>query len=237
MNRIRKLIYKIFIVEMLVVGCSNSTPIPTPLFTPSVQQMDNSPFTGIPCAAPCWRGFEVGKSNENDVTAILPSLNFIKQDSIQMYRTSMPGINGTYGPGVNVVAECVNSSNTCLDLEIVNDVLTRIVVGLNYEIAVDKVIEYLGNPDSVGVAPIGGEYYVCEVHLVWVDSGLDIVSIFKAQESIELVEKYCDVVYETGKVPSSMLISEARYLSDSELGAIMSPASSNTFFEFTGTIP
>lgn len=174
---------------------------------------------------------------KKDVIAPLPSLNFIKQDSIQMYRTSMPGINGTYGPGVNVVAECVNSSNTCLDLEIVNDVLTRIVVGLNYEIAVDKVIEYLGNPDSVGVAPIGGEYYVCEVHLVWVDSGLDIVSIFKAQESIELVEKYCDVVYETGKVPSSMLISEARYLSDSELEAIMSPASSNTFFEFTGTIP
>lgn len=210
--------------------------MPTPTVTPLPEQMDKSLFTGAPCAAPCWHGLEVGKSNENDVIATLPSLSFIKQDSIQMHRTSMPGLNGTYGPGVNVVAECINSTNTCLDVEIVNDVLTRIVVGLNYEIAVDKVIEYLGNPDSIGVAPIGGEYFVCEVHIVWIKNGLDLVSTFEAQESVEAVEKYCDVVYETGKVPSSMMILEARYLSDAELGAIMSPASSNTFFEFTGTI-
>jgi hypothetical protein len=220
-------------------GCINytPTPIPTPIVTLSLEQMDKSPFTGIPCAAPCWRGLEVGKSNEKDVIAILPSLNFIKQDSIQMYRTSMPGINGTYGSGVNVVVECINSSNACLDLNVVNDVLTRIVVGLNYEITVDEAIEYLGNPDSVGVAPIGGEYFICEVYLVWKDNGFALVSTFEAQKSINAVEKYCDVVYETGKVPSSMLIFEARYFSATELNAIMSPDGSNTFFEFTGTIP
>lgn len=218
-----------------IFGCADNT-IPEPSSTPSPEQMDNSPFTGIPCAAPCWRGLEVGKSNENDVITILPSLNFIKQDSIQVYRTSMPGINGTYGPGVNVVAECVNSSNTCLDLEIVSDVLTRIVVGLNYEITIDKAIEYLGNPDYVGYGIIG-ERFVCEVYLIWDGSRLVLASRFEGVQGSDVAEKNCYAVRDTGKVLSSSLISEARYLSDSELGAIMSPASSNTFFEFTGTIP
>jgi hypothetical protein len=220
-------------------GCINSapSPVPTPIVTLSPEQKDDSPFTGVPCSAPCWRGLEIGRSNENDVIAVLPTLEFIKQDAIQMYRTSMPGINGTYGPGVNIVAECINSTNTCLDLKVVNNVLTKIVVGLNYEITMDEAIEYLGEPDSIGVAPIGGEYFVCEVHIVWVSSRLDLVSTFKAQENIEAVEKYCDIVYDTGKVLSSMFISEARYLSASELAAIMSPESSNTFLEFTGTIP
>jgi hypothetical protein len=223
------------VVSIFVFGCANNTT-PEPSFTPLPEQMDKSLFTGIPCAAPCWRGLEVGKSNENDVMAILPSLNFIKQDSMQIYRTSMPGINGTYGPGVNVIAECINSSDTCLDLKVVNDVLTRIVIGLNYEITVEKAIEYLGNPNYVGYGIIG-ERFVCEVYLVWDSGRLVLVSRVEGVEGSDVAEKNCYTVRDTGKVLSSSLISEARYLSEAELDALMTPSSSNTFFEFTGTIP
>src|SRR5687768_15252429 len=163
----------ITLIEISLFGCISYAPtsIPTPIVTPSSDQIDKSPFTGIPCAAPCWRGLEVGKSNEKDVVTLLPTLNFIKQDSIQMYQTSMPGIKGTYGPGVNVVAECINSSSTCLDLKVVNNVLTRIVIGLNYDITVDKAIEHLGDPDYVGYGILGVRF-VCEVYLVWDNSRL-----------------------------------------------------------------
>lgn len=231
--------HQIIVISMMgifVFGCSNPTPIPAISYTPSIEQMDKSPFTGVPCSAPCWQGLEVGKTHENEVIVLLPTLTFIDQNAIQMFRTSMPNYDFTASAlGVNIIANCIDSDQECLNLKIVDDILTKIVVVFNYKIKADEGIGYLGNPDYIGVAPIGGEYFVCEVYLVWIDNGFALVSTFDAQKSIESVEKYCDAVYETGKIPSSMLLLEARYLSPAELGAIMSPESSNTFFEFTGT--
>jgi hypothetical protein len=195
--------------------------------------MDKSPFTGIPCAAPCWHGLEVGKSSESDVIAVLPTLTFINHDSIQMYRTSMPGIDKTYAPGVKIVASCPQSSKECLKLTVVDDILTKIVVGLNYELKPDEAIGYLGNPDYIGVAPIGGEIFICEVYLIWSGSRLVLASTFEANKDPDGIEKYCNVVGDTGKVPSSLLISEARYLSEAELNALL--LGTGKLFEFTGT--
>ncbi len=68
------------IIGILLFGCMTSRPtaIPTPAFTPSPDQMDKSPFTGVPCAAPCWQGLEVGKSSESEVTSVLSTLTFIR---------------------------------------------------------------------------------------------------------------------------------------------------------------
>lgn len=169
--------------------------------------------------------------------AVLPKLTFVDRETIQTFQVSMPDIDGVYGSGVLIEASCANSVQQCLSLGVIDNVLTRIIVGINYDINVSEAIQHLGNPDYVGESPIGGEYYICEVYLVWKDDGLALVSTFEAQKSVEAVKKYCNFVYETGKVPSSMLILEARYLSPAELGAIMSPEGSNTFFEFTGIVP
>lgn len=227
------------VIGVFLFGCMSSTPttISPPIFTPSPEQMDKSPFTGIPCAAPCWQGLEVGKSSESEVTSVLSTLTFINQDSIQIFRRpSMPDYYlKDFGPGVEINASCINPRTECLVLTTANDVLQKIIVRLNYEIKPDKVIEYIGVPDIVGVAPIGGEIFICEVYLIWKNSRLVLASTFRADKDINGVEKYCNIVRDTTKVPSSLLISEARYLSDAELNSLL--LSTNKFFEFSGTIP
>lgn len=226
------------IIGILLFGCMNSPPTTTstPIFSPSPEQIDKSPFTGIPCAAPCWHGLEVGKSTESEVISVLSTLTFISQDSIQIFRRpSMPDYYGEdFGPGIEINANCINPRTECLVLTTSNDVLQKIIVMLNYEIKPDQVIEYLGNPTIIGVAPVGGETFVCEVYLIWKNSRLVLASTFRADKDLEGVEKYCNIVRETTKVPSSLLITEVRYLSDAELKSLL--LSTNNFFEFSGTI-
>ncbi len=227
----------LMLMGMSLIGCVNHTPTPvTPIVTLSPEQMDISPFTGIPCAAPCWNGLEVGKSTEKDALEVVSTLKFINQESVQVYRRpSMPDYYiKDYGPGIEIDANCINSEETCLNLTTANDVIQKIVVRLNYEIRPDKAITYLGIPDVIVVAPMGSEIFVCDVDLVWKNNRFVLTSTFRADTDLEGVKKYCDVVLDTGKVPSSLLISEARYLSDVELNALLAYGK---VFEFTGTIP
>jgi len=235
--RITRQISIMGIMGLLLYGCVRTTSASTPPYTPSPEQMDMSTFTGTPCAAPCWQGLEVGKSTEKDVFEVVPILSFINQESVRVYqRPSMPDYYGKlYGPGVEIVASCINSEKECVNLTTANDVLQKIVVGLNYEIGPEKAIEYLGAPDVVAVAPVGGEIFICEVYLIWKNSRLVLTSTFRADNDLEGVKKYCDVVRDTAKVPSSLSISEARYLSATELSALLS--GTGKFFEFTEIIP
>lgn len=181
------------IMSFFLFGCMGSIPttIPTPVFTPSSDQMDKSPFTGIPCAAPCWHGLEVGKSTESEVTSILPTLTFINHETIQTYHVSMPNYNySASAPGVLIEASCANSGRKCLTLSVIDNVLTDIEVGLNYDIRADQAIGYLGNPNYVGYDNIGSERVICEVYLVWNDSRFVLASRFEGVESSNDVEKY-----------------------------------------------
>lgn len=225
------------ILGSFLVGCIKytPTPMPTPTLTPSPEQIDKSLFTGTPCAAPCWHRLEVGKSTEKEAIAVLPSLTFIDQKSVQIARRpSMPDFYvKLYGPGVEIFANCANSDRNCLYLTTANDILQKIIVGLNYEIRPDEAIEYLGNPDYVGYATVSSEKVLCEVYLVWKNSRLVLATSFPDSEG---AEKYCDVVRDEGKVPASLQILQARFLSGVELDSLLSTGFS-TFFEFTGTIP
>lgn len=225
------------IMGIFLSGCIRNTPtlIPTPTFTLSPEQMDKSLFTGIPCAAPCWHGLEVGKSTEKDATMILPTLAFINQKSIQIFqRPSMPDYYMKLsGPGVEIIANCVNSEKECLEMTTANDVLQRIIVGLNYEIGPDEAIGYLGNPDYVGYDDFSAERVMCEVYLVWSSNRLVLATRF--EDSVG-AEKYCYVVRSESKVPASLPILEARFLSNAELDAKLATGTGK-FFEFTGTIP
>jgi hypothetical protein len=136
------------------------------------------------------------------------------------------------GPGVAIIANCANSDRICLLLFTANDILQKIIVGLNYEIRPDEAIEYLGNPDYVGYAIIGSEKVLCEVDLVWRNSRLILATKFDSSVGME---KYCDVVRDEGKVPASLQILEAQFLSDPELDSLLSTGFS-TFFEFTGVL-
>jgi hypothetical protein len=220
-------------IGIFILGCTSLTV--TPVYTPLPEQIDKSPFTGVPCEAPCWYGLEVGKSNESEVVAVLPSLTFVDQESIQMYRRpSVPDYYvELYGPGVEIVGDCVNSNKDCLALTISNDILQEINVKFNYKIKPTEAINFLDDPDFIGYANFGTERIMCEVYLIWSKKRLVLTSRF---EDFDGLEKYCNVVRDEEKIPSSLLISEALYLSDVKLSILLSPVTGK-IFEFTGTIP
>ena len=138
-----------------------------------------------------------------------------------------------YGPGVEIVADCIDSEKECLEMTTANDVLQKIIVGLNYEIKPDEAIGYLGNPDYVGYDDFSAERVMCEVYLVWSSSRIVLATRF--EDSVG-AEKYCYVVRDEGKIPASLQILEARFLSDTELNFKLG-TTTGKFFEFSETIP
>ncbi len=212
---------------VFLFACSKSTPSPS--------QMDKSPFTGIPCAAPCWHGLLVGKSSENDVMSTLPTLTFIDQNTIQVFKGSRPTLNyETFAPGVEIDASCIQPSQQCLQLTVAADILTSIVVKLNYEIKVDEAIRYLGNPDYIGYLDLGAEKIMCETYLIW--SSKQLVLASETFEGPKAVEANCGMVRDTSEIAPGLLISEVRYVSSSTIEAMLS-THSGKFFEFSGTLP
>lgn len=220
------------ILGALLSGCSDIIP-PTPL----PDQMETSPFTGIPCAAPCWRGLVIGKSSESDVRSTMPTLTFIDQNSV--YYHSMPSMNtfedpSVFGEGVEISANCINSKKICLTVQVVGNILTDISIVLNYQINVDGAIKSLGNPDYVGFDRAGGEQIACRVYLIWSEKRLVLAS--KIFEGIDANEKNCYVIYDSGKISSSLLVSEIWFPSPGSIKMLQSSAAS-AFIKFSGTTP
>ena len=210
--------YGLLICLLLLTGCTQATPLPSV----TIDQIDRSLFTGNPCTAPCWHGLEVGKSSESEVVSTLQKLNFINQDTIQINRGSV---------NAEIIADCIVPVKECLKFDIANDILTKMVVGLNYEMRVDEAIEHLGEPHYLGISATEGDTFACEVYMIWRNSGLVLASTVAANS--EQVEKHCEVVRNTGKIPSSLLIAEARLISGVELITLLT--SNGQFFDFSGT--
>lgn len=227
-----RLICQIVIMSIIgryLFGCSAPTPTPLP------DQMDKSPFTGIPCAAPCWQGLVIGESNENDVMSTLSMLTFINQNTIQIFRGgTMPGIDpSVYAQGVEINANCIYPEKQCLMVRVVDNILTEIVVAMNYEINVSEALGYLGNPDYIGYQNLGAEKIICEVDMVWSSGQLVLASEkFQGNDAIE----NCSAVRDTGKTTSSLMISEVRFMSIRAIEVLLS-SPAGEFFEFSGTIP
>jgi hypothetical protein len=211
---------------ILSFRCSTATPLP--------EQIDKSPFIGIPCAAPCWQGLEIGKSSESEVISTISNLTFIDQDTVNFHRMSMPGLDSsTYAPGLEITADCINPNKQCLMIDVVDDILTEIELVFNYSINVDEAIGYLGQPDFIGYRNLGAEKILCEVNVVWKDKKLILSS--KVFEGYYEVEKNCGVVRETGKTKSEITITVARYKSAAAIERLLFIGDKD-FFEFTGTI-
>lgn len=231
----RYLFYQTFILVMIgvfLVGCSGFGDTPTP----SSAQMDRSPFTNIPCAAPCWHNLLIGQSNESDVMSNLPTLTFINQNTINVHRMqSLPSLNPSiWGSGIEITARCVNVTKQCLTIRVVENILTEIVTVMNYDIKVDESIKYLGNPDYVGFDRAGGEQMACKIYLIWKNKQLVLSS--RVFEGADAIEKNCYVIRNTTKVSAGLLISEARYTSIGTIESLLS-SSASEFFKFTETVP
>jgi len=198
--------------------------------------MDKSPFTGIPCAAPCWYGLEIGKSNESDVISKIQALTFIDRNSVYIHHMSSMSTYDdprVFGEGVEVRANCINTGNQCVTVQVVNNILTEISTLLNYQIKVDKAIKYLGNPNYVGFDRAGGEQIACRVYLIWSEKQLILAS--KIFEGLNASEKNCYVIREVGKLSPNLLVSEVRYVSTATIKELQA-SSASEFFEFTGTL-
>jgi hypothetical protein len=212
--------YILLICILVLTGCAHATPLPRAAIA---DQIDRSLFTGNPCAAPCWHGLEVGRSSESEVMSTVQKLNYIDQDTVQITRNVS---------GVQIIASCASPAQECLKFDVANDVLTKIVVDLNYDMRVDEAIQHLGDPHYLGVSAANGDIFACEVYMIWRNSGLVLASPFAANSAE--IQKYCDVVRDTGKVPSSLLITEARLISGIELVTLLT--SDTRLFSFSGTL-
>lgn len=216
----------IILITGLLTGCSQ--------FKCSYDQMDRSPFTGIPCDAPCWHGLMVGKSTESEVMAVMTTLPFLDQDTIVIHRIAfMSALDPTVnGPGAKIIASYVCPRKQCLTVSVVDDIVTGIEIVLNYEIHLKEAINYLGDPDFIRYQMLGAEVVTCEIQLIWKNRQLVLVSdAFHASE----LEKYCWFVRDTGKTVPSLVIAKVKYLTPGEIEILLSP--SITLFKYSGTIP
>jgi hypothetical protein len=219
------------VIYALLFGCSVSTP------TPSIEQMDKSPFTGDPCAAPCWHGLVIGESSENEALSKIPTLTFIDPNSIQLFReNSAPGLDpkdSNYA--AQIIANCITVEEQCLVLRTESYILTEIELILNYEVTVQDAIRYLGVPDYIGYQKLGVAHDVlCELDVIWVSKQLILASeIFESYEAVER----CGAVRETGKVESNLLISKVIYKTEGAIEILLEDGSRVGFFEFSETNP
>jgi hypothetical protein len=212
-------LYGLLLCVLFVSGCSGLLLRETP----PAEQVDRSLFTGVPCAVPCWHGLEVGRSAEDEVISTLQKLDYIDQATVQINRRSS---------GVEIIANCTSPARECLKFNVADDVLMKIVVGINYEVRADEAIEQLGEPHYLGVSAAEGEMAACEVYMIWRTSGLVLASTFDTNS--DEAEKYCDVVRDTGKIPSSFIIAEARLIAGLELVNMLT--SGDQLFTFSGTL-
>jgi hypothetical protein len=181
--------------EMILLGCSGfGNAI-------SSDRMDKSFFTGMPCAAPCWYGLEIGKSNESEVMDVLATLKFVDQNEIHVQ----------YGDNEkSISAGCaLQPEKICASLDIVSERLRSITSYLNYKTTIAEAIKYLGNPDKVGYSIRGVEKINCVIQFAWVERQLVLTSTPLSGK------KGCDIsitAFRTGLTDAGLEIGTVDYL-------------------------
>jgi hypothetical protein len=181
--------------------------------------MDKSAFTGIPCAAPCWYGLEIAKSDESEVVSTLKSLGFIDQETLKIKSTSGPGFDPKMTvPGKWITADCLRPKTHCLDVDIADGRLRDIKSTLNYKITFEEVLKNIGNPDKVISTNYSAEVIACYIRLVWIQKQLVLVSKrFPGRKGCS----YSETAASTGLVDATLEIAEVDFLPNEEINQII----------------
>ena len=204
-TKIRIIILSVYLLAGIsLFGCGGDIASIDP------ELIDKSMFTGVPCAAPCWHGLEIGKSNKSEVLSVLKTLSFVDPETIRIIPTSMPGSDSeNWISGERMIVNCKKSGMPCLVLNVVEGRLRDIRSILNYKMTFAEVLEYLGSPDKVGFTVCCPEAMECEIQLVWIEKQIVLTS------TPFLGNKGCDksnAAFTTGLVDAGLEIGAVDYL-------------------------
>jgi hypothetical protein len=207
------IIFGLLSAGVMLGGCSGSKVTLAP------ELMDKSPFTGEPCAAPCWHGLEIAKSSEPEVISALKSLSFINEESLKIRTLTMTGFKpGTEVPGKRITANCLQPKTLCLVVDIADGRLRDIKSILNYEITFDEVVKDIGNPDKVVRTNYSAEVIACYIRLVWTQKQLVLVSKkFPGAKGCD----YSQTAASSGLVDASLEIGEVDFLPNEEINQMI----------------
>ena len=200
-------------VGVLLGGCLGSKGTVAP------ELMDKSPFTGNPCAAPCWYGLEIAKSNKSEVVSTLKSLGFVDQETLKIKSSSGPGFDPKITvPGKWITANCLQPKTRCLVVDIAEGRLRDIKSVLNYKITFDEVVKDIGNPEKVVRTDYSAEVIACYIRLVWTQKQLVLVSKrFPGAKGCD----YSQTAVSTGLVDANLEIAEVDFLPDEEINQMV----------------
>jgi hypothetical protein len=196
-------------VGIMLIGCLAGKGVSAP------ELMDKSPFTGNPCAAPCWYGLEIAKSNESEVITAVNSLSFIDEESLKIRSLTMEGFDPKiWVPGKWITADCLRPKKHCLDVNIADGRLRDIKSTLNYKISFDEVVKDIGNPDKVVRTNYSAEVIACYIRLVWTQKQLVLVSKkFPGTKGCD----YSQIAVSTGLVDANLGVAEVDFLPYEEI--------------------
>ncbi len=214
----KKLLSCWVILVFTVAGCapSGSKYPPDKPYSPIVDSkyIDLSPFSGIPCAAPCWHNITVDESTKEETLVILKSLGFIDQASIK--ETTSGYWDPSYESHDSVSAKtllvnCKEPSDTpCLQLDFVNSILKRIIIFPNYTITLLDAVTYFHDPSCLSLHGWGAECLGCGLDLSWDKRQL---SVSVLDQRCSDGAKLCSAIGHGGKVPPDYVVDTIVYYS------------------------
>ena len=146
------------------------TPSPAPLKSPTrpldKSIADQSFLTEKPCAAPCWYGLELNKSDENAVENALRGLPFVLPESIRKY-------DSTWGydiPAKEFAYACiVPEEEDCGHIVLVDNKVKKVSAKIGYDLTLQTVIDKIGVPESVIYNESYPNWSDCLVDFIWPD--------------------------------------------------------------------
>ena len=199
---------------------------PTPTTIP-VDLQDWSWLVGNPCSPPCWYGLVPDVSKEEEVIDVLTSLPFVYHEEIEIDVIGQH--DALTGESIDAKQIRINKINDKSIRAVIGDGVLKIIeFGLNFDITITEVVDYLGTPDLIRMVPDFNNNY-CEVEFYWLDTQL--ISISKIIGN-GWKEK-CMQIESGGPVDRNMLISRISIIYQNWIIAMMERNSASPWPGFT----
>lgn len=167
------------------------------------------------CSSPCWHGLEIGISSRDDTIATIQNLSFIQRDNFT-----------TSAGQINFLCK-VPSSITCVSASFDDEILTSLRLYLNYQIALEQVVNEIGVPDSFVFSYRSPESLACDITLFWEDRQMSIDTYYDGRKDI------CESFFvENGKFPQEMSLDTVNYMTSTEMEMYIEDMQTGTGYIF-----